>query len=267
MPTSFDDLLASARVTPPGPATVTIPPDWGQGRSSFGGLIVALALERMRLVVAPDRRPRSLLVAFVGPVEPGSEVAIEVEVLREGRSATQVEARVRQAAGIACTVSAAFAGDRPSKLGVPGRPAPAQPGPEGLLALPFIPGLTPAFTQHVELRWAQGGPPYSRQALPEQAGWCRFREGSVAREEHLLALVDAWPAPVLQTLREPTVASSMTWMIEFVEGETEARADAWHRFDAGTDRAAGGWTNIHGSLWSPSGRLVVLSRQTVAVFA
>lgn len=266
MPTSFDDLLARVRSAPAGPAATTIPPDWGQGRSTFGGLVVALALERMRLHVAPDRRPRSLLVAFVGPVEP-SEVELEVAVLREGRSATQLEARVRQAGAVACTVTAAFAGDRPSKLDVASRPAPSQPGPEGLFALPFIPGLTPAFTQHVELRWALGGPPYSRQAVPEQAGWCRFREGGEAREEHVLALVDAWPAPVLQTLREPTVASSMSWMIEFVDQDPQARADAWWRFDAGTDRAAGGWTNIHGALWSPSGKLVALSRQTVAVFA
>jgi acyl-CoA thioesterase len=267
MPTSFDDLLARARMAPPGPATTSIPPDWGQGRSSFGGLIVALALERMRLHVAPDRRPRSLLVAFVGPIEPGGEVEIAVEVLRAGRSATQLEARVRAGGALACTVSAAFADDRPSKLDVPSRAAPERPGPEGLFALPFIAGLTPAFTQHVELRWALGGPPYSRQPLPEQSGWCRFREGGIAREEHVLALVDAWPAPVLQTLREPTVASSMTWMLEFADVETDARADAWHRFDAGTDRAAGGWTNIHGVLWGPSGRLVALSRQTVAVFA
>jgi len=114
MPTAFSDLLARVRATPATHA-LELPSDWGQGRSTFGGLIVALALERMRERVEPDRRPRSLLVAFIGPVAPGP-ITIQVEVLREGKSATQLEARVIQAGATCCTITAAFAGERESKL-------------------------------------------------------------------------------------------------------------------------------------------------------
>jgi acyl-CoA thioesterase len=71
---------------------------------------------------------------------------------------------------------------------------------------------------------------------------------------------------VLQQLRTPTVASSMSWMIEFPDVDESAQADGWWRFHADTDRAAGGWVHAHAELWSPSGKLVALSRQTVAVF-
>jgi acyl-CoA thioesterase len=265
MAMSFSDLLARVRATPGSSTTIEVPPDWGQGRSTFGGLIVALALERMRDHVEADRRPRALLVAFVGPVAPGP-IEIRVEPLREGRSASQLEARVFQAGSICCTVTAAFAGERESKLDVAGPSAPELRGPEGLLALPMVEGLTPAFVQHLELRWAVGTGPYSRSRETEQAGWCRFREAGLAHAGHVLALVDAWPTPVLQQMRTLALASSMSWMIEFPDVDESAPADGWWQFHSGTDRAAGGWVHAHGRLWSPSGKLVAISRQTVAVF-
>ncbi|MFV8752374.1 acyl-CoA thioesterase [Nannocystaceae bacterium ST9] len=265
MPTAFSTLLAGVRATPGSTASIEVPADWGQGRSTFGGLVVALALERMRLQVEPDRRPRSLLIAFIGPVAPGP-IEIRVEVLREGRSASQLEARVIQAGQTCCSVTAAFAGDRESVLAVEGRAAPDFRGPEGVPALPYIEGLTPAFTQHVELRWALGAGPYARTSDKQQGGWCRFRESGPADESHVLALVDAWPAPILQQLRTPAMASSMSWMIEFPARDEAATCDGWWAFHADTDRAAGGWVHAHAALWSPSGKLVALSRQTVAVF-
>ncbi len=270
MLTGFSDLLALARV-PAGAdgraPSLIVPPDWGQGRSTFGGLVVALVLERMRQHVEPDRRPRSLLVAFIGPIAPGS-IEIDVELLREGRSASQLAARVTQAGQTCCTVTAAFAADRESVLAVESRPAPELRGPEGLPGMPSGPAeFVPAFTRHLELRWAVGAGPYAGSPLHQQTGWCRFRAGGPAHAGHVLALVDAWPAPVLQQMRTPTSASSMSWMIEFPELDELAQADSWWLFHADTDRALGGWVNMHGSLWSPNGKLVATSRQTVAVFA
>jgi acyl-CoA thioesterase len=265
MLTAFSDLLAAARSTKASDLEIEVPDDWGQGRSTFGGLVVALALERMRDHVDPARRPRSLLVAFIGPIAPGP-IEIRVERLREGRSASQLEARVSQAGVLCCTVIAAFAADRESRLDIPSPPALELRGPEGLDSLPFFPGLTPSFVQHLELRWALGPGPYAGSDMHEQAGWCRFRAPGLAHEGHVLALVDAWPAPVLQQLRALIFASSMSWMIEFPEVDETAQADAWWSFHADTDRAAGGWVHAHAKLWSPSGKLVAISRQTIAMF-
>ncbi len=266
MPTSFTELLARVRASEPGPATVEVPSDWTQGRSTFGGLPVALALERMRMQVEPTRRPRSLLVAFVGPIGPGP-IEVRVEALRHGQSASVLEARVLQGQTIRCTVTGSFAADRPSEMAVEGRPRPSVPGPDGLTSMPFIEGLMPTFTQHFELRWAVGQIPFARSPMHEFGGWCRLRESGAAGPSHVAALVDAWPAPALQQLRKPGPASSMSWMLELADVDEQARSDDWWYFHADTDRAIGGWVNAHATLWSPSGKLVALSRQTVAVFA
>ena len=80
------------------------PESWAQGRTIFGGLVAAGALRAMREYT--DRRPRSLLISFVGPVSPGLS-EIEVTKLRSGRSMTQLEARVSQD-GVRTVVIGAF---------------------------------------------------------------------------------------------------------------------------------------------------------------
>ena len=56
----FCELVAAVRNTP---LDVTIPADWGQGRASFGGLLVALQYEAMRAHVPVERALRSLAVS------------------------------------------------------------------------------------------------------------------------------------------------------------------------------------------------------------
>lgn len=79
----FCELVEAVRRNP---LDVTITPDWGQGRASFGGLMVALQYEAMRAQVPAGRALRSLAVTFVGPAEPDVSISFEVEVLREGKA-------------------------------------------------------------------------------------------------------------------------------------------------------------------------------------
>ena len=46
---TFTELLAAVRANP---NEVVIPPVWGQGRASFGGLVAALVFDVMRAAVA-----------------------------------------------------------------------------------------------------------------------------------------------------------------------------------------------------------------------
>jgi acyl-CoA thioesterase len=261
------------------PVTVEIPPAWSQGRSSFGGALAGLGLAAMAAIVrggqagadpAEHRRCRSLQVNFIGPVAAGP-VDLHASQLRHGRSATQVQAILSQAGQVGCLLQASFASPRPSAIAVPGPVRPELRGPEGLVALPFIPGLVPEFTRAFELRWAEGGPPGAGLAETHARGWARFRERRVGvGPAWIAALVDAWPAPVLQTLRKPAVASSLSWSIDFVdlrEIEPDAASDAWWAFAVETDHAADGWAFTRARLWSPGGRLAAVSSQAVAVFA
>jgi acyl-CoA thioesterase len=272
--TSFAELLARVPASLESGQTVRVevPADWGQGRSTFGGALTGLGLTALEAVVARERaesprRCRSMMVSFAGPVAPG-EVELEARVLRHGRSATHASATLIQDGSLRCAIMASFASPRPSAIEVAGVARPELAAPEHSLTLPFVPGLVPEFTRHLELRWASGGPPGSRLAQTGFTGWVRFHEHS--RElgpAWIAALVDAWPAPALQMLRKPAIASSLTWAIDFVDHDPAAASDELWAFAVATDRAAGGWVHTRGRLWSPNGLLVATSSQTVALFA
>lgn len=244
-----------------------IPGGWAQGRATFGGLQVALALRAMRTRVEEDRLPRSLLTTFVGPVGVG-EVELTVETLRQGRSATLLRADLLQEGTVRCSVQGAFGAERESTVAVEGTPSPTVPGPdEDLWKLPYVEGVTPEFTRRFRYRFAIGSGPYSGVDSREMGGWCRFRNTSEpVAEEHVLCLVDAWPAPILPMMNEPAPASSVTWALDFIQPMPEALSSDWWLFRSEVDHAGHGYGQFDGALWSPDGRLVALARQTFVVF-
>jgi acyl-CoA thioesterase len=255
-------------------ARLHLPRSWGQGRSTFGGLQAALLLEGMAALVPdgsgagePARRARSLQISFVGPIQ--GEAELDVELLRHGRSATIVRASIRagDTSEICTSALACFAADRESRIeqGSPTRPD--MRGPEGLISLPHIEGVTPSFLRHYELRWATGGPPGSGTPGGEFHGWVRSREHVVGvSPAWIAALVDAWPAPALQTRRTMIPASSLNWTLDFPEEDLAAASDEWWAFAVETDHTRGGWSHTRALMWSPNGKLVATSSQLVAVF-
>jgi acyl-CoA thioesterase len=248
-----------------GRGVALVPADWGQGRSAFGGLVAAAALRAMRRLAPADRRPRSLLVAFVGPVSPGS-IEIELIGLRHGGSVSHLEARVVQGGEVRCVVIAAFGADRRSAVAVSGPPRPAAPAPDDLPELPYLPGVVPAFTQHLAFRW-DGAMPYSGASEACFGGWCRLRAPARGlADEQVLVLVDAWPPPILPLLSAPAPASSVTWSVELLETPPDEPADGWWYLRAETDSAGAGYANTRATLWTPSGALAALSRQVVVVY-
>ena len=250
-----------------GRAVASVPADWGQGRSAFGGLIAASALQAMRRLAPADRRPRSLLVAFVGPVAPGS-VEIELAALRHGGSVSHLEARVIQGGEVCCVVLGALGADRRSAVAVSAPPRPAARPPDELPELPYVPGVFPAFTQHLAFKWAAGPMPYSGAAQASFGGWCRLRAPACGlADEQVLVLVDAWPPPVTTQLSAAAPASSVTWSVEVLQTREDEDEDGWWYLQAETDSAGAGYGNTRAALWAPSGALAALSRQVVVVYS
>jgi acyl-CoA thioesterase len=256
-------------------ALLHLPPSWAQGRSTFGGLQAALVLEGMVALVPegspagePARRARSLQISFVGPVVGAAE--LEVELLRHGRSATIVRASIRAggpAREICTSALGCFAAARESKIEQDAPTRPQMRGPEGLISLPHVEGVTPSFLRHYELRWATGGPPGSGVPGAEFHGWVRAREHVVGvGPAWIAAFVDAWPAPALQTRRTLVPASSLNWTLDFPDEDLAAASDEWWGFAVETDRTREGWSHTRARMWSPNGKLVATSSQHVAVF-
>lgn len=260
---TFDQLLSGVRSS----EELVIPAGWAQGRASFGGLAAALMYEHMAAEVPSERRLRSLQVSFVGPVEPGVPAVFRSEVLRQGRAVTQVQGRILQGDESRLVCTASFAGSRESGLKVSPDPAPPAAAVGECQALPCIPGVTPEFIQHIELRWAFGHFPFSGRGGREMGGWMRFRETPrTFSDAHVVALVDAWPPAVLPCLQRPAPASSLSWTLDMIHPGPELRPGDWLLYKAVVDQAGAGYGHTQACVWTESGELVALSRQTVAVF-
>ncbi|MEH6492810.1 acyl-CoA thioesterase [Halopseudomonas sp.] len=262
---NFADLLSA--FTASVDQRVTIPTDWAQGRAGYGGLVAALVVQGMRAKVADGRPLRSLAITFVGPVTPGEVMSVEVEVLREGRAVSQVLGRALQNGQTMCIIQGSFGAGRESSVDVAALPAPAAPEPESCQRMPYIEGLNPPFIRYFDVRWTIGDYPCTNSRKREMGGWMRFDEQFAHFDTvHLVGLVDVWPPAVLPHLKERAPASSLTWTIEFVQPQPDLGAEGWLLYKANIEHARDGYGHIAAMIWSQTGELVAISRQTVAVF-
>lgn len=265
VPSPYAAALAALTVTGDG-ATAVVPPGWGQGRATFGGLVAALALRAARERLPEPRPCRSLVVSFPGPVAPG-ELSLEVRALRHGRAVSHLQVDLRQRGEVACVVLASFGAPRPSALGVAAVAPPVAPPPDALPSMIPATGVAPEFTRHLDYRLAFGARPYSGGDVREIGGWCRFRaETGSPGEEEIVGLADAWPSPAVARMATPAPAASLTWSLELLAVEPDVPAGGWWLYHAALDASAGGYAHAAARLWSPGGRLAALSRQVVAVF-
>ncbi|MES2870429.1 MAG: thioesterase family protein [Pseudomonadota bacterium] len=262
----FSELVEAVRNNP---LAVTVGADWGQGRATFGGLMVALQYEAMRAQVPVERAVRSLAVTFVGPAEPGVPISFEVEVLREGKAVSQVLGRAMQNGQVVTLVQGSFGAARESVVSVEGLPAPEMKALQECPLLPYIKGITPEFMRHLSMGWAVGALPFTGKGSREMGGWVRFAgevKDEPLTETHLLALVDAWPPALLPLLSKPTAGSTLTWTIEFVQPLAQVSTLEWCKYQAVIEHARDGYGHVAANLWAPGGELIAISRQTVAIF-
>jgi len=255
--TSLPDILAG--LEPAGDGwRATIPPDWLQGRTSYGGLSAALALH-VAQGLEPDLPPlRSAQVSFVGPL--AGAVTIRAERLRRGRNATFMQADVIGEAGLGLRATFVFMGAIASRLthdeGQP--PALPRPGPgdRTWTGRPEVP-----FTQQFEYVDQREG-----LAAAEWLRWTRLRERSgLDPAVELLAVADSLPPAALRLLREHVPLSSMTWLVNLLA--PPLTTDGWWLLQARADHARDGASSQVMRVWNADGRAVAEQMQSVAIFA
>jgi acyl-coenzyme A thioesterase PaaI-like protein len=261
-PTPFSELLSRFK-TSAGSATLDVPEDWLQGRTLFGGLQAVVGLAAMR-TVAPAQSPlRSLQVTFLAPV-PGGTVNAVAKVLRSGKSTTHVEARIVEGDNTLALMVGVFGLPRDSAVAL----KPVQPTvtPGKAIELPWMPGVTPNFTQHFKAKWVVGSPPYTGSTTADNVIELGMKDGGNATEYHVVAMADFIPPIALSYLKSPVAAASLTWMLELLPEDVGALAlDGW-RVDATMTAAHSGYVNQSLTLWGPGGVPVALGRQTMMVF-
>ncbi len=259
----FSEVLDSVRPSSDGFAA-DIGDDWLQGRTAFGGLQTALAVQALRQLIGNAAPLRVVQTTFMAPV-PGGVAQLQPRVLRVGKSATHAECRIVLDGQVLCLVIAVFGAARESTIQIaPARPEkmPAEQAKE----LRYMAGITPAFTQHFSMRWAEGGFPFTGANEPRTSIHVAHRDPQALGEGHVIALADTVPSPGLSLLKKLSMASSMTWTLELLDHETGFAHDAHWRMDTEVTAAASGYMAQSASLWNPAGKLAALSRQSVVVF-
>ncbi len=260
---------------------VDIEAGWGQGRATFGGLLGALVVAHLQGVLAGMGGQgrsvasvlRALTLSFVAPVEIGA-VSITSEVLRSGKSVTQMRCDLTQNGQVCVSALASFGAARPSRVVVPSAVAPIIALPEAGQAIPELDGVVPEFTKLIDFSFVGCALPFSGASTSHIDGWMRWKASAgvdtpFARYMDLVALIDAWPPAILQMLPQPTPASSLTWTLEFPaidEPQLASESNPWWQYRAVTESAQNGYAHIAAHCWDQAGRLVAISRQTATVF-
>ena len=249
--------------------TVSLEPTWAQGRAAFGGLSAALMLVKLQHAIGRHRVLRSFSVSFVGPIDTNSEVTLVANVLRVGRSVVQGEAKLLQNGEVQAAMLASFGEARDSSAYVPyDVRRPRWPAPESVPTLPAEAEGMPAFLQHMDLRWAYGPTPYSGADNADFGGYMRLKNQQGAFTlAHLVALVDAWPPAVTTLLAQPAPASSLTWTLELLQEPKEAEMQDFWQYQVHTDFCRDGYGHTDARVWDKHGNPILISRQTVTVFA
>jgi acyl-CoA thioesterase len=257
--TPIADILGQA--TPiEGGFRATIPADWLQGRTSYGGLSSALALHAAQ-ACEPDLPPlRSAQVSFIGPLS--GEVSVTATRLRRGRNAAFIQADIVSEAGLGYRATFVFMSDQPSRIELDGRLETHHrpPAPDATLYT----GPDEFFTGNfnfLDLKEETTGD-------AEWLRWARLRAfAGLDPMVHVLAVADALPPAAFKLLgKQPAPISSLTWIVNLLT-PTPTTTDGWWLLSATSDYARNGCSSQTMMIWNADGQPIAQGMQSVAIFA
>lgn len=243
--------------------TISLPADWLQGRTAYGGLSAALCLQAA-LRAFPDLPPlRSAQFAFIGPAT--GELRMSPRMLRQGKSAAFTGVDLEGDSGLAVRATLCFGTGR------------GLPHDHGKYAMPTTPALEscpsyytwnqrPNFMAHFEGRLAAGGLPLSGGRSPQMLVWLRHRDASVRGDlVSLMALADALPPASFATFVDGVPISTMTWAVDMLEPQIDSPT-GWWLVHSEAETIRDGYSAQTAVIWHPDGRPVMAARQNVAIF-
>ena len=261
---TYSELLTTLH-TDTSSATLELTADWMQGRTAYGGWQAALAVLAMRQILGNEIPLRSLQSNFIGPI-PLGKVTARALLLRKGKSAAQLEARILVDGQLAFSAVGIFGLARSSQIALTARAPANLREPDEIATIPFVAGLRPEFTRRIDQRWASGGHPFSGVANSDAQIFIRLVGEDITSEAHLVMIGDAIPPSAISLLKTPIMLSSMNWTLELVTPLDAETGAGWLRFDSALTAAGDGYGWENTSIWSCKGELVGLSRQCVALF-
>lgn len=261
--TPIADILAAASPTETG-FSATIPADWLQGRTAYGGLSSALALHAAQHSDVDLPPLRSAQVAFIGPLS--GDVTVTATRLRRGRNAAFVQSDIVSEAGLGYRATFVFMADQPSRIDLDEGVATDQsaPAPDAELYT----GPDGFFTGNFNFLDVKDGLAGAKLGEAEWLRWARLRaRDGLDPMIELLAIADGLPPAAFKLLgKTPAPISSLTWIVNLLTA-TPATRDGWWLLSARSGFARNGCSSQVMRMWNADGQLVAEGMQSVAIFA
>lgn len=239
------------------------PSDWFQGRTAYGGLSAALALQAALHDIPHDLPPlKAAQILFVGPAS--GALRFKTQTLRQGKSTTSISVDCLTGSDVVLRAAFVFANPRPSQIQHDFSRRPSVGGPDNYKRLANV-SPAPAFLSNFDMRPAGGSMPVSGSDHPEFIAWVRHLDApGVDPAVALVALGDSLPPAAMCSFTEFAPVSSMTWALDLPQPVISGE---WFLLRSASQRAGNGYSLQTMEIWDESGKLVLSGSQTVAIFA
>lgn len=237
----------------------SVSPNWNIGENPNGGYLTAIALRAMA-ELAPHSDPLTVTTHFLRPGIGGIPAEIRAEVIRSGRSITNVRANLVQDGKQRIEVLAVFGDlsfvDR-SHTPVTIEP-PEIPEPEDCVSRSLIrQGVDLPLLERLNIRVPFEQVKAGETGMPVVSGWIRLSDGTEPDICSAILFADAFPPAIFGIL------GAVGWVptIELTTHLRRRPKAGWvlGRFE--TDDLCDGRMVESGALWDQSGQLIVQTRQ------
>ena len=241
-----------------------IPPGFGQGKATFGGLVVGACVRSLQSRVSnPARKLRSVSAQLMGAPQVG-EALIRVRLLRQSATVETWSADLEQHGKVMTHLVGVFAGDRAVPYQWNQLSPPTAPDWQAVEPLKLDAPLVPEFTQHFEYRSI--GPLPFAGADADPLGYIRPRIACGNRDgAYLACLIDAWWLAALGRFAELRPAATLTYTTELHWPVEEQEAEVPYLHVGKTLVAREGYSLETRELWTTTGQLVSTGTQVVAL--
>jgi acyl-CoA thioesterase len=260
---------------------------WSAPVQPQGGVTTALALRAAeRTLGRDDLVVRSLFTLFAGQV-PAGGVDVEVEVIRDGRSASQVRSTVRpvEGDGAGHVVLATFAAEQHGPIRYAASTPPAAPPPEQCVDRwategpehPELTGPRPTFFDHFDTRFVTGhvpwDPPWDTQRDVDVVSWMRWHDtprdaGGAVSPLALVLPCDTMPGAVFERHGKddrPFRVPSVDLVVQIFD--TDLGREGWMLRRNTTRWAGAGLAQAELEIFSADGRPLAFATQMMHVRA
>lgn len=269
-PPSFSELLSRIKLEDnlqsksdsPRAYGVSIPDNWLQGRTTYGGLSAAICLRAAQLEHASLPPLRSAQINFIGPVS--GTTTTTITTLRQGKSVTCIAADMYSEHGLATHATFVFGHSRDSRLAADFTQPPKVPSFADSPDF-FQSPQRPEFAKHFECQLAQGGHPLTGSREHEHYIWVRHKDREATGTTALIGIADMPPPAVLPMFKEFAPISSVNWTMNFLSHDLTTQ-DGWWLMRSAAEHVRDGYSSQDMQVWNSDGKLIISAMQNVAIF-